>query len=132
MPLGLLPGSENICTPVTVTGSEWIGNGIRAAGRRATALRISKAFRIAGLAGLPYDAYAQGQIMLNNPSDLARYDAGFRLGMSGIGTFGGPPGFVLSMEFSLMDETIGLDNWSTMMGQRMEEGDFWAVPGSWW
>jgi RHS repeat-associated protein len=108
--------------------SEWAGNGMRAAGRRATALRISKAFRIAGLAGLTYDAYVQGQIMLHDSNELNRWDAGFRLGMSGIGTFGGPPGFALSIEFFLMDETVGLDNWGTMIGQRMEEG-FWYQPG---
>ena len=79
-----------------------------------------------------YDAYTQGQILLHNSNEHNRWNAGVRLGMSGVGTFGGPHGFVLATEFFIMDETMGLDAWNQMMGERMEEGDLWSIPGGWW
>jgi RHS repeat-associated protein len=107
---------------------DWGGNGLRAAGRRATALKIAKAFRVVGVGTFVWDAFTEGPIMLHDPTEVNRDMAGIRLGLSSVGTFGGIPGFLVATEFTVIDETMGLDKYFEMMDKRTEEG-FWFQPG---
>ncbi len=63
--------------------------------------------------------------MIQDPSDV--FFESTRLGVDAA-SFLGPPGILVSTEFSIIDGTIGLENYGVMQALRMEEG-FWFQPG---